>query len=276
MATYYQEVLQEFEVQANLVVPIVASEELWGLLIVHHCSSPRHWKPADIQLLKQLAIQVGIAIQQAKLYERVQSLNTYLEQKVKQRTAELQNSFKFETLTRKVTKKIRDSLEEPQILQTVTEEIGQIHNTGRCKIELYNSDRTTAKIAYEYTAELPNRQGITRRISDFADLYHQLLNKQSLQFVEKIPELSLDTQATRLVCPIFDDRGVIGNLWLLRPREEFFTASEIMLVEQIANQCAIAIRQARLYQQSQIQVTELARLNLLNPLSVMRSGITRA
>ena len=91
-------------------------------------------------------------------------MNTYLEQKVKQRTAELQNSFKFETLTRKVTEKMRDTLEEPQILQTVTEEIGQILNTGRCKIELYNSDRTTAKIAYEYTAELPNCQGITRRM----------------------------------------------------------------------------------------------------------------
>ena len=264
LATCYREVLEEFGVQANLVVPIIASKELWGLLIVHHCSSPRHWKPAEIELLKQLAIQVGIAIQQAELYDRVHSLNIYLEQKVKQRTAELQNSFKFETLTRKVTEKMRDTLDEPQILQTVTEEIGRILNIKRCKIELYNSDRTTAKIAYEYSVELPNCQGITRRISDFVDLYHQLLNKQSLQFVEKIPELSpVNTQATRLVCPIFDDRGIIGNLWLLRPKEEFFTASEIMLVKQIANQCAIAIRQARLYQQSQIQVQELARLNLL-------------
>ena len=264
LATCYREVLEEFGVQANLVVPIIASKELWGLLIVHHCSSPRHWKPAEIKLLKQLATQVGIAIQQAELYDRVHSFNIYLEQKVKQRTAELENSFKFETLTRKVTEKMRDTLDEPQILQTVTEEIGGILNIERCKIELYNSDRTTAKIAYEYSVELPNCQGITRQIDDFAELDRQLLNKHSLQFVEKIPELSpVNTQATRLVCPIFDDRGIIGNLWLLRPKEEFFTASEIMLVKQIANQCAIAIRQARLYQKSQIQVTELARLNLL-------------
>lgn len=264
LATCYREVLQEFEVQANLVVPIVATEELWGLLIAHHCSSPRQWQPGEIKLLKQLAIQVGIAVQQAELYDRVQSFNIYLEQKVKQRTAELQNSFKFETLTRKVTEKMRDTLDEQQILQTVTREIGQILNIERCKIELYNSDRTTAKVAYEYSIELPNCQGITRQVADFAELYHQLLQKKSLQFVEQIPELSpIDTQATRLVCPIFDDRGIIGNLWLLRPKDEFFTAAEIMLVEQIANQCAIAIRQARLYQQSQIQVQELARLNLL-------------
>ncbi|MGL5078224.1 MAG: sensor histidine kinase, partial [Waterburya sp.] len=37
----------------------------------------------------------------------------------------------------------------------------------------------------------------------------------------------------------------------------------IMLVEQVATQCAIAIRQARLYQQSQIQIKELARLNVI-------------
>ncbi|MGD1918203.1 MAG: histidine kinase dimerization/phospho-acceptor domain-containing protein [Pleurocapsa sp.] len=90
------------------------------------------------------------------------------------------------------------------------------------------------------------------------------MQKQSIQFVEKVPELSpIDTQATRLVCPIFDNGGILGNLWLLRPKEEFFQQYEISLVEQVASQCAIAIRQARLYKQSQVQLEELARLNLL-------------
>lgn len=260
----YQDVLQGFAVQANLVVPIVAKDELWGLLIAHHCNSPRQWQDSEVELLKQLATQVAIAVKQAELYDQVQSLNSYLEQKVSQRTAKLQSSFKFETLTRKVTEKMRDSLDEPQILQTVTQEIGRILNVDRCEIELYNADRTTAKIAYEYTNLFPNCEGIVRRVNDFSQLYYQLLQKQSLQFVEKVPELSpLNTQATRLACPIFDNQGILGNLWLLRSKSEFFETSEISLVEQVANQCAIAIRQARLYQQSQIQVQELGRLNLL-------------
>lgn len=264
LAPCYGDVLQDFGVQANLVVPIVAKEQLWGLLIAHHCDSPRQWHDSDVKLLKQLAIQVGIAVQQAELYDQVQSLNSYLEQKVNQRTAKLQNSVRFETLTRNVTEKMRDSLDEPQILQTVTQEIGRILQIERCKIELYNSDRTTAKIAYEYSNTLPNCQGVVRQVNDFPELCYQLLQKQSLQFVEKVPELSpINAQATRLVCPIYDDQGILGNLWLLRPKEEFFETAEISLVEQIANQCAIAIRQARLYQQSQIQVQELARLNLL-------------
>lgn len=233
-------------------------------MIAHHCHAPRRWQASEVELLRQLAIQVGIAVQQAELYDRVQSLNVYLEQKVNQRTAKLQRSIQFETLTHKVMKKMRDSLDELQILQTVTQEIGQVLNIDRCKIELYNGDRTKAEVAYEYTNALPNCQGRTRIVADFPELDAQLLQKQSLQFVEFVPELNpLHTQATRLVCPILDNQGILGNLWLLRPKEAYFEVDEIMLVEQVANQCAIAIRQARLYQQSQIQVQELARLNLL-------------
>ena len=264
LATCYGEVLASYNVQANLVVPIVANDKVWGLLIAHHCQSSRPWQEQEIQLLKQLVIQVGIAVQQAELYEQVQSLNNYLEQKVQQRTAKLENSVKFETLIRKITEKMRDSLSESYILQTVTEQIGQTLNVDRCKIELYNSDRRIATIAYEYTVEQPNCQGTTREVAGFSELYSQLLQKRSLQFVEKVPELSpINTQATRLACPIFDDRGMLGNLWLLRPKEEYFQHHEIVLVEQVASQCAIAIRQARLYERSQNQIEELGRLSLL-------------
>ena len=260
----YKEVLQQFEVKANLVVPIVAKDELWGLLIAHHCRSPRQWQTPEIELLKQLATQVGIAVQQAELYDRLSSLNIFLEQQVDRRTAKLQKSVEFETLTRKVTTKMRDSLDEQQILQTVTEEISQVLNIERCKIELYNSDRSQAEIAYEYTKAAPSCQGMKRIVADFPELEARLLQKQSLQFVESILVYDcVNVHRTRLICPIFDNRGILGNIWLLRPPEECFEADEVILVEQVASQCAIAIRQARLYQQSQIQVEELARLNLL-------------
>ncbi len=258
------DLLANFEVQANLVVPIVADEQLWGLLIAQHCQSPRHWNTSEIKLLKQLAIQVGIAVQQAELYEQVQSLNTYLERKVKKRTAKLQRSFQFEALIRSITEKVRDSLDETQILHTVTQEIGQVLKIEHCKIELYDRERTIATIAYEYSATSLICQGKSRQVADFPELYQQLLQKHSLQFAERIPELSpKKTQVTRLVCPIFDDRGIIGNLWLLRPKEENFDEFEVRLVEQVANQCAIAIRQARLYKQAQVQVKELEKLNVL-------------
>ncbi|NJM74530.1 MAG: response regulator [Acaryochloridaceae cyanobacterium RU_4_10] len=63
--------LAQLQVRANLVVPIVR-DDLWGMLIVHHCAAPRHWQPFEIDLLEQLSTQVGIAIQQAELYEQAQ------------------------------------------------------------------------------------------------------------------------------------------------------------------------------------------------------------
>lgn len=65
------DLLSGFQVRANLVVPILQENDLWGLLIAHHCSGPRSWSTEHVQLLKQVAAQLGIAIQQAELYQQV-------------------------------------------------------------------------------------------------------------------------------------------------------------------------------------------------------------
>jgi PAS domain S-box-containing protein len=63
----HRELLQQFQVKANLVVPILVRESLWGLLIAHSCTAPREWNMFEQELLKQLADQIGIAISQAQL-----------------------------------------------------------------------------------------------------------------------------------------------------------------------------------------------------------------
>lgn len=64
--------LKRLQVQAILIVPIMVQEQLWGLLIVHQCSTPRKWKPTEGDLLSRLAIQLGIAIQQSQLYTQAE------------------------------------------------------------------------------------------------------------------------------------------------------------------------------------------------------------
>lgn len=66
----YLELLEPFQVKANLVVPILQGERLWGLLIVHHCATPRKWQKREIDLLQQLANQLSLAIQQSELYQQ--------------------------------------------------------------------------------------------------------------------------------------------------------------------------------------------------------------
>lgn len=66
------QLLAQFQVRANLIVPILHREQLWGLLIAHNCAAPRSWQPLEISLLQQLATQVGVALQQATLFEQLQ------------------------------------------------------------------------------------------------------------------------------------------------------------------------------------------------------------
>ncbi len=78
-AECYTRMLERFAVKANLIAPIVHQEELVALLIAHHCDSPRVWQQAEIDLFKQLATQVGYAIEQAKLLQELESAKTIAE-----------------------------------------------------------------------------------------------------------------------------------------------------------------------------------------------------
>ena len=68
----YVEFLQQFAIKASAIVPIYLRTELWGLLVVHHCQAPRHWHPRELEIIAQLATQIGIALAQAQLLEREQ------------------------------------------------------------------------------------------------------------------------------------------------------------------------------------------------------------
>jgi signal transduction histidine kinase/CheY-like chemotaxis protein len=75
----YVEMLQEFQVKAILAVPILfrgplaCESSLWGLLIAHHCQTTHQWRSEEINLLEQVAMQMGIAIQQAKLMSNLKA-----------------------------------------------------------------------------------------------------------------------------------------------------------------------------------------------------------
>ncbi|MBD0267925.1 MAG: GAF domain-containing protein [Cyanobacteria bacterium Co-bin8] len=64
--------LTRLQIRANLVVPIVQGEKLWGLLVVNTCFEPREWQPLELTLIKHLATQLAIAIQQSELYQKLQ------------------------------------------------------------------------------------------------------------------------------------------------------------------------------------------------------------
>jgi two-component system, OmpR family, sensor histidine kinase VicK len=80
------EFMDEWTVKAKLVVPILQNRQsqtrLWGLLIAHQCKTTRTWTDFELELMQQLADQIGIALSQAELLENLEGI-------VAERTAKL-------------------------------------------------------------------------------------------------------------------------------------------------------------------------------------------
>jgi len=267
MAPCLIEFVEQWGVKAKLVVPILVNEKLWGLLIIHHCSTSRNWLSSEVTLLSQLAGQTSIAIQQAELYQEIQSFNNTLEREVYIRTLELQQSLNFEATLKRISDKVRDSLDSQQILQVAVQELAIAIKAEACDAALYSPDRLTSKIYYQYVAPgLPKTQGQEIKIQDAWEIYGQLKKGYCFAFCQTKTNLIRYNSAI-LVCPIsnakLEQSEVIGELWVFKRIASSFSQMEIHLVQQVANQCAIALRQARLYEAAQSQVKELERLNHL-------------
>ncbi|HAX74666.1 MAG TPA: hybrid sensor histidine kinase/response regulator [Cyanobacteria bacterium UBA11372] len=86
------EFMRRIQVQAKLVVPIVVQDQLWGLLIAHQCFEPRQWQESEKTFLRHIAEHLAIAIYQAELYAEVKQQKQTLEQRVSDRTCELQDA----------------------------------------------------------------------------------------------------------------------------------------------------------------------------------------
>lgn len=80
-------VLSQFQVRANLVVPLLQNQNLWGLLCIHQCRAPRLWQNTEIEFVLQIANHLGVALQQAELLANLRAEITERQQAEQQAQA---------------------------------------------------------------------------------------------------------------------------------------------------------------------------------------------
>lgn len=66
------EILAKFQIKAQLIAPIFVGRTLWGLLAAYQHSAPRTWTDSEVSFFTQVAVQLGIAYQQADLLAQTQ------------------------------------------------------------------------------------------------------------------------------------------------------------------------------------------------------------
>ncbi|HEY9618178.1 MAG TPA: ATP-binding protein [Microcoleaceae cyanobacterium] len=189
----------------------------------------------------------------------------HTEQQLRSLNAELMQRATLDATLRQISNQLRESLDEPQILQTVVQELTTALNLVACDTGIYDLEQQRSHVNCSYiasSAQLQPTQFGAVDMKEFPECYRQLLQGQEFQFCE----LTNDPQRSQvaiLACPIVDHQDVLGDLWCFSQRETTLTPHQVHLVQQVASQCAIALRQARLYQAAQTQMMELQRVNAL-------------
>ncbi|MBD2683251.1 MULTISPECIES: GAF domain-containing protein [Nostoc] len=64
------DVIERFQVKAQIIVPLMEGDDLWGLLCIHQCTHTRDWEEAELEFVTQVAAQVSVALRQAKLFQQ--------------------------------------------------------------------------------------------------------------------------------------------------------------------------------------------------------------
>ncbi|NJO85879.1 MAG: HAMP domain-containing histidine kinase [Synechococcaceae cyanobacterium RM1_1_27] len=96
-------------------------------------------------------------------------------------------------------------------------------------------------------------------LREYPWVYDNIRQGQSCYFSTQLE----DMWVSLFIAPVQDDLCTLGDILVMRSGHESFRSSEIRLVEQVANQCSIGLRQSRLFAAVQNQVQELHRLNHL-------------
>ncbi|RMF22797.1 MAG: GAF domain-containing protein, partial [Cyanobacteria bacterium J083] len=130
------ELLEQFEARAYLIAPVFgANKKLWGLIAAYQNTGSRKWQQDEIDSLRQIGLQVGIAMEQIEYVEN-------LEKKAEQE----------ETISNLVDR-IRGSLKLEQIFRNVTQEVRKVLESDRVVVYRFNPDWSGEVLAESYGTE---------------------------------------------------------------------------------------------------------------------------
>jgi GAF domain-containing protein len=189
-----------------------------------------HWTDSDIEVAKAVADQTGIAVRQARLYEKAEATSMR------------------EALVNKLSIAIRASLSLTDVLNTASNELGQVLSASRVRLRLFDADGKTSSPAAEYVAG--GYENLDLLDDDYETFLreHFLANQEPLvindahklpnggaEFAERVRSHALLTgQRSHIECPLTVNGEFRGVITVERIRR--WAEDEVLLVKSVATQ----------------------------------------
>ena len=234
----------EHGAQSMLMVPMFYQEEAIGFLGFDSVKAQKAWTDESIHLLKIVGELFVNALQQKRSQEELQYAYQTLEQRVQERTQELQILLDFAAAT-------NSSLSMDTMLTTVLERLVNLIQASRVAVML----RDTITNQLEVRAYSPESHTAPEQLLKLN------LAGESVMNTGKYLTMS-NLSAPAVLLPLRTRGEVIGALGIIGQQNSQLNAESFPLYQSIADRLAIAVENALLYQQAEINaaVTERNRL----------------
>ena len=241
LAERRQKAADEFKIESLMCAPMLKGEEVVGAVEIINKLKGGAFSEEDLFFLTSISEQAAVAIHNANLLEA--------ERKVSVLDALLN-----------ISREITSTLDLDHVLTTVVHQASTVVPFDRCVIGLFDRDRfVLGAVSGENEVPKTREMARLREIMEWAArLEGPVAADQYEDGWRTAPENVKDRTVAYLVeqgysgfyaLPLRDDQGPLGAIALLNGDAEFLNDSQRETLAILANQTAVAIRNAQLYQQ---------------------------
>jgi GAF domain-containing protein/CheY-like chemotaxis protein len=246
--------------QSAVFVPILGNDRVLGTIVLENYEREDAFGEADVRLLTTVAASMGVALENARLFDETQRLLKETEQ----RNAEL-------AIINSVQAALAAELNIQGIYDAVGDKIREIFGNRDMGIRIY--DPQTDLIHYPYLYENGERITVdSEPLGTAGFAAHVIRTRETLVINERMAEAVIKygsytlpgTQMEKscVIVPLIagdQARGVISLIDM--ERESAFSESDVRLLQTLANSMSVALENARLFDETQRLLKETEQRN---------------
>jgi signal transduction histidine kinase len=251
-----REIAIRFGVRTTLAVPLIRQDAPIGVILVRR-TEVRRFSDKQIALLRVFADQAVIAIENARLFNELET-----------RTRELTRSVEQLTALGEVGQAVSSTLDLETVLTTIASRATQLTATDSCTV--YEYDEAREQFDLRATHNLDERvealirarsirkgEGATGRVAEtHAPVQIEDIAHEPGFFRLRQALLEAGVRSV-LAVPLLREQRLIGTFIVSRKTPGRFADEVLTLLQTFATQSAIAIHNARLYRELEAKSREL-------------------